>query len=91
MSRSSLLHTLPLTAATALTSIVAFLAWGTFYERAGDLLVPLAGGIVLVSVLGVLSRLARLPAVVVVGVQLLGIFLAANVVWGSSAWPTPIP
>lgn len=89
MSRNSVLHTLPLTAATALTSIVAFLAWGAFFERGGDLLVPLAGGVLLISLVGLLARLAHLPAMLVAGLQLLVVFLVANVAWGTSPWPTP--
>lgn len=89
MSRSSVRHSLPLSLLAALTTMVAFLAWIPFFERGGDFLMPLGVGVVALSVTGILARLARLPAFLVVSLQLLVLCLWANAEWGSSLAPTP--
>ncbi|WP_110205134.1 transglutaminaseTgpA domain-containing protein [Nocardioides daejeonensis] len=89
MSRRPLLHSLPLAVVAALTTWVAFWSWGSFFELPGDFLRPLAGGILLVGLVGVAARAAHLPLLLVASCQLLTVFLTANVAWGSSPWPTP--
>ncbi len=80
---------LPLVAATALTSWLAFLSWRGFVVASGSFVVPLLLGIVVVSAVGVGARSCRLPAPVVACTQVLSVLLVANAWWGTSALPSP--
>lgn len=78
-----------LTVATGATVWVGLWAWNGFVETSGDFLLTALLGIVLVGATGVLARAGRLPGVVVVASQLLGVMIFANLAWGSSFFPTP--
>ncbi|WP_067438346.1 transglutaminase family protein [Nocardioides jensenii] len=79
---------LPLVMATAATSWLALLAWSGFVQTAGVYLLPLMLGIPLVSAVGVLTRWARFPILIVVASQLLMLLLFANAAYGTSLFPT---
>lgn len=53
------------TMAAALTTWVTLLAWSPFAERPTGFLIPLLGGCLMVALIGILLRSARLPAAVV--------------------------
>jgi transglutaminase-like putative cysteine protease len=59
----------------ALTTWVTLLAWTKFAEHPAGFMVPILGGCILVAVVGMLLRGARLPAVVVALVQVLVVLL----------------
>ncbi|MFS3130249.1 transglutaminaseTgpA domain-containing protein [Nocardioides sp. Bht2] len=80
---------LPLLIVTALTSWLTFLSWNGFTDQPSDFLMPLAVGLPIVSLAGALARVARFPLMLVMGSQLLAIFLILNVGWGSAPLPTP--
>ncbi|HET7387957.1 MAG TPA: DUF3488 and transglutaminase-like domain-containing protein [Nocardioidaceae bacterium] len=78
----------------ALTTWVTLLAWTGFAEHPSGYLVPLFGGCLLVAVLGMLLRSARVPAVLVLLVQLVVVGLWLDHLWAAGpalgGWiPTP--
>ncbi len=59
----------------ALTTWVTLLAWGGFAERPARFMVPILWACVLVALVGMLLRSARVPALLVVGAQLVAVLL----------------
>ena len=79
----------------ALTTWVTLLAWAPFSERSSTYLVPLLGLCLLVALSGTLLRTTRLPAVLVLLVQLVVVGLVLHHSWAGAegalgGWlPTP--
>ena len=61
-----------------LTTWVTLLAWTKFAENPAGFMVPILGGCIIVAVVGMLLRGARLPAVAVALVQVLVVMLWLN-------------
>ncbi len=73
---------------SAVTTWVTLWSWSGFAESGGRHMGTLLFCMAAVTGAGILSRMARLPVVVVGSAQLLTVMLCANLVWGTSLLPT---
>lgn len=75
--------------ATALTTWLVLWSWSGFAQGGGGHIFGLLPGMAAVTAVGMLSRLARFPAIVVLASQLLTVMLVGNLLWGGQLFPTP--